>query len=86
MCETVININFFHEPVPIYSKKVQFTKKLKKFGSLSPTALRKANIAYNFGLSECSRVKITITKTVLLIEPFWFYNAVMHRKDAELMD
>ena len=25
--------------------------------TLNPTALRKAEIAYNFGLSECSRVK-----------------------------
>ena len=26
-------------------------------GSLNPTALRKAKIVYNFGLSECNKVK-----------------------------
>ena len=27
----------------------------------NPTALRKAKVAYNFGLSECNRVKILLT-------------------------
>ena len=27
---------------------------------LNPTALRKAKIAYNFGLSECNRVRVRI--------------------------
>ena len=28
---------------------------------LNPTALRKTNIAHNFGLSECHRVKLTLS-------------------------
>ena len=31
-----------------------FTKRLSPF---NPTALKKAKVAYNFGLSECKRVK-----------------------------
>ena len=27
---------------------------------INPTALRKAKIVYNFGLSECNRVKVAI--------------------------
>ena len=31
------------------------------FRTVYPTALRKTKIAYNFGLSECSRVKVIIS-------------------------
>ena len=30
---------------------------MEHVGQLNPIALRKAKIAYNFGLSECNRVK-----------------------------
>ena len=36
--------------------------KLDIRGYFDPLALRKAKIAYNFGLSECSRVKISVFK------------------------
>ena len=32
------------------------------YTGFNPIALRKAKIAYNFGLSECSRVKVKILK------------------------
>ena len=35
-----------------------FTKVLIIFVAINPFALRKAKIAYNFGLSECNRVKL----------------------------
>ena len=33
-------------------------QKVVTFGSFNPIALRKAKIVYNFGLSECNRVKV----------------------------
>ena len=35
-----------------------FAKVLIIFVAINPFALRKAKIAYNFGLSECNRVKL----------------------------
>ena len=34
---------------------------------LNPIALRKAKIAYNFGLSECNRVNRGIINTILIL-------------------
>ena len=47
----------------ILHKRSQLVKKRifssgRKFFPFNPIALRKTKIAYNFGLSECSRVKI----------------------------
>ena len=39
---------------------------------LNPIALRKAKIAYNFGLSECSRVNFLTTKKQMT--KFWSAN------------
>ena len=35
--------------------------------SINPTALRKAKIVYNFGLSECNRVKTQIVTSQLIL-------------------
>ena len=46
----------FHNKFTQYKEK----KNTSKYGNsvrINPIALRKAKIAYNFGLSECDRVK-----------------------------
>ena len=39
-------------------KKVTLLMHFLKFSTFNPFALRKAKIVYNFGLSECKRVKV----------------------------
>ena len=36
---------------------MQQQQQLNRTGDINPIALRKAKIAYNFGLSECNRIK-----------------------------
>ena len=38
-----------------------------KWNVLNPITLRKAKIVYNFGLSECNRVKIFEDKMIIMI-------------------
>ena len=49
--------------LPVVSqRKVMFHNDIRFFDSISqanPIALRKAKIVYNFGLSECNRVKLS---------------------------
>ena len=40
--------------------QVQLDNKTSMFWLLNPIALRKAKIVYNFGLSECNRVKLEV--------------------------
>ena len=40
---------------------------------LNPIALRKAKVAYNFGLSECNRVDKSLTKTEVTSVILSFY-------------
>ena len=47
---------------PLMSKSIALPYFLLFF-TLYPIALRKAKIVYNFGLSECNRVKLLISQT-----------------------
>ena len=54
--QTVTGKILFHFWPP-YSLRVHSLRKEFAFLSFNPIALRKAKIVYNFGLSECNRVK-----------------------------
>ena len=41
------------------------------YGNFNPIALRRAKIAYNFGLSECSRVKENLLLKLRLHDYFF---------------
>ena len=61
-------------------KRPQDEKQQKKRKlTLNPTALRKAKIVYNFGFSECNRVKSTLTHTL-----YWDLIRLITRKGPEL--
>ena len=45
----------------------------KKLTYINPTALRKAKIVYNFGLSECSRVKMNGYTARKIALPIFFF-------------
>ena len=57
--------------------------------AINPTALRKAKIVYNFGLSECNRVKESLAEGVttyfrricsyfLCMDFFMYFNGTFH--------
>ena len=48
-------------------------KSLKISQNFNPIALRKAKIVYNFGLSECNRVKTDLGFGIALVEESLFY-------------
>ena len=60
----------FHQLCPRYSGTLTPTAttaiRLWETFTFNPIALRKAKIAYNFGLSECSRVKTGLTVVLIL--------------------
>ena len=61
----------------------QWNPSQKKEFTLNPIALRKAKIVYNFGLSECSRVK---GKNMLALEDqiLSFKNSSCLRREAKM--
>ena len=55
--EPLVKIGLMKGHVIYFEGQIRRTPRTVKKIHLNPTALRKAKIVYNFGLSECSRVK-----------------------------
>ena len=55
----------FHRNKLYLSGEIILQDKVRDIISLNPTALRKAKIAYNVGLSGCSGVKLCEIKTII---------------------
>ena len=68
-----------------YSFPIEYVIVMLSLTSNNPSALKKAQIVYNFGLSECNRVKLYTQSTLVILTSIISNNRLSRRENLILV-